>query len=241
VLALTGRSWRDLLESGDATAFAGSASGRPGPAAVRRRYTAARRRLSPGRAGGAQQPWGRDGPAPGSQARPALAAYGTPNALLVAERPGWAASASRACWHRPQRMIRAGTSTRSVRLTGTVRVSHRGVTRAWSGQAPAPQSAQTATASAAWPRAAQSKQFTGVSSPGGWPRRVASMCGTPATGRHRAAGPAIRAAGRCRPVAEVTSRSGRARLWGGSQPWHTDARDSRLQGTRAAGCVQQKH
>ena len=108
---------------------------------------------------------GADRPAPGNPARPGSAAYGTPKAFLVAERADRLASASRACWHRPQRMTRAGTSTRSVRLMGMVRASYRGVRRACSGHAPAPQSAQTATASAAWPSAAQSKQFIGVSSP----------------------------------------------------------------------------
>jgi hypothetical protein len=66
--------------------------------------------------------------APGNSAGPVLAAYVTPKAFLVAAWSGRAASASRACWHRPQRMIRAGTSTSSVRLMGTVRVSHRGLT-----------------------------------------------------------------------------------------------------------------
>ena len=47
----------------------------------------------------------------------------------------------------PQRMVRAGGSTATMRLITMVRVSQRAVTWAWSGQTAAPQSAQMATAS----------------------------------------------------------------------------------------------
>ena len=74
-----------------------------------------------------------------------------------------AGAASRAAWHTPQRMVRAGGSTKTMRLISMVRVSQRAVTWAWSGQTAAPQSAQMATASVGWPSDAvrQSKQFTG--------------------------------------------------------------------------------